>query len=129
MRLVQGKWGPASRPGLAVTVAVYGEPPYLNTADGKAAFETNSGLKARMQNGLTLWNHPTDGVVIAPVTIANGVVYVPTTLGLEILDATTGESLWTDGDRGTLYSQAVVVDGAVYCTYVKGEIVAWRLPE
>lgn len=79
------------------------------------------------ENGATVWRRATDGVVIAPVTVANGLVYVSTTLGLLIFDAASGDELWDDGQRGTLYSQPVVVDGTVYSTYVTGEVVAWRL--
>ncbi|MDQ6705548.1 MAG: PQQ-binding-like beta-propeller repeat protein, partial [Acidobacteriota bacterium] len=79
------------------------------------------------ENGATIWRRSTDGVVIAPVTVANGLVYVSTTLGLLILDAASGDELWDDGQRGPLYSQPVVADGTVYSTYVTGEVVAWRL--
>ncbi|MDQ6664544.1 MAG: PQQ-binding-like beta-propeller repeat protein [Acidobacteriota bacterium] len=79
------------------------------------------------ENGATIWRRATDGVVIAPVTVANGLVYVSTTLGLLILDAASGDLLWGDGQRGILYSQPVVVDGTVYSTYLTGEVVAWRL--
>ncbi|MDQ2900487.1 MAG: PQQ-binding-like beta-propeller repeat protein [Acidobacteriota bacterium] len=79
------------------------------------------------ENGATVWKRETDGVVIAPVTVANGLVYVSTTLGLLIFDAASGDQLWEDGQLGPLYSQPVVVDGTVYSTYLTGEVVAWRL--
>ena len=76
-----------------------------------------------------LWSHPTDGVVIAPVTLTPGLVHVPTTEGMLILDAATGKELWSDSDSGGLYGQAVVADGRIYCTYTDGYLVAWRLTE
>lgn len=79
------------------------------------------------KNGAVVWKRETDGVVIAPVTVANRLVYVSTTLGLLVFDAATGDRLWDDGQLGPLYSQTVVVDGTVYSTYVSGVVVAWRL--
>lgn len=78
--------------------------------------------------GAVIWMRETDGVVIAPLTVANGLVYASTTLGLLIFDAVTGDQLWDDDSRGALFSQPVVVDGTVYSTYVTGEVVAWRVP-
>jgi polyvinyl alcohol dehydrogenase (cytochrome) len=76
--------------------------------------------------GALLWKQPLDGIVIAPVTVANQLVFVSTTKGLKILDTATGHPLWDDGHRGTVYSQPVVVDGAVFSTYFNGDLVAWR---
>jgi outer membrane protein assembly factor BamB len=78
--------------------------------------------------GAIIWSRTTPGTIIAPVTVANGMVFAGTTKGLLVLDAGTGDFLWTDGNRSAMYSQPVVVDGTVYCTYVNGEAVAWRVP-
>jgi outer membrane protein assembly factor BamB len=75
-----------------------------------------------------LWRVLLDGVVLAPVTVTQGLVFASTTKGLEVHDAVTGDTLWTDQNYGALYSQPVVVDGIVYCTYVRGDVVAWRFP-
>jgi outer membrane protein assembly factor BamB len=75
-----------------------------------------------------VWMHTLAGAVVAPVTLANGVVYVPTTLGAFAFDMQTGEKLWDDGGYGTVFSQIVVADGTVYTTYFEGDVVAWRLP-
>ena len=96
------------------------------TADPNSFY--SGSVYALEADGAPVWRYDTEGVVIAPVTIANGLVYVPTTLGLLVLDAETGELLWDDEGRGPLYSQAVVLDGTVYSTYVTGEVVAWRVP-
>lgn len=79
-------------------------------------------------DGSVIWVRDTDGTVIAPVTVANGLVFVSTTQGFEIYHAATGQFLWSDPSGGTSYSQPVVVDGTVYTTYVSGDVVAWGLP-
>ena len=76
--------------------------------------------------GVAIWRQVLDGTVIAPVTVANGLLYVPTLHGLLIFDAATGDPVWNDGNFGLLYSQAVVADGTVFCTYGIGDVVAWR---
>jgi polyvinyl alcohol dehydrogenase (cytochrome) len=77
--------------------------------------------------GERLWQHQINGPVIAPVTVANGVVFASTIDGVKALDAGTGAELWNDGG-GWIYSQAVVVDGTVYAAYLGGTLVAYRLP-
>ena len=79
-------------------------------------------------SGQILWKRGTGGTVIAPVTIADGLLFVPTTNELEVYDTATGQFLWSDRNRGLLYSQPVVLNGTVYCTYFAGKVVAWRLP-
>jgi outer membrane protein assembly factor BamB len=79
--------------------------------------------------GEQLWNRSLSDTVIAPVTVANGMVFVSTLSGLVVLNAGTGEQLWDDGGMGSLYGQPVVVDGTVYAPYVSGSLVAYRVPE
>jgi polyvinyl alcohol dehydrogenase (cytochrome) len=78
-------------------------------------------------SGQKIWGKGLPGTVIAPVTVANGLVYVPTLAGLEIFDAGTGEELWNDGSGKPLYSQAVVTNGWIYCSFVSGDVVGWKL--
>jgi outer membrane protein assembly factor BamB len=79
--------------------------------------------------GLTIWSVSLPGVVLAPVTVANGIVFVASTAGLVALDALHGTPLWNQPPGfGSLYSQAVVTGGTVYCTYLDGAFIAWRLP-
>lgn len=80
-------------------------------------------------NGSVIWEHDRDSVVIAPVTVANGLVWVSTTAGLESYHRDTGQMVWSDNRRGALYSQPVVANGTVYSTYVSGDFVAWNLPD
>jgi uncharacterized protein (TIGR03437 family) len=75
-----------------------------------------------------IWEHDTDGIVIAPVTVASGLVFAGTTTGLRIFDAVTGQTVWSDAQRGLLYSQPVVMNGTIYTTYLTGDLVAWNLP-
>ena len=78
--------------------------------------------------GDQLWIANLDDVVLAPVTVANGLVFVSTVTRLVVLDAATGDKLWDDGGVGPLYAQPVVLDGTVYAPYVNGSLVAYRLP-
>jgi outer membrane protein assembly factor BamB len=89
-------------------------------------FESGSVYALEPADGAVKWFRPLLGTVIAPVTLAGGVVFVGTTRGLEALHGESGEPLWSDGDRGVIYSQPVVSNGTVYTTYVNGEIVAWK---
>ena len=79
-------------------------------------------------NGAVIWEHDTGGTVIAPVTVANGLVFVGTTKGLGIYDAATGQIVWSDNQRGLLFSQPVVANGTIYTTYFKGDLTAWSVP-
>ena len=82
----------------------------------------------RPSDGSVVWVRGTNGTVLAPVTVANGLVFVSTTEGFEIYHAATGQFFWRDRIRGALFSQPVVVDGTVFTTYVSGEVAAWEIP-
>ncbi|HEY2014383.1 MAG TPA: PQQ-binding-like beta-propeller repeat protein [Bryobacteraceae bacterium] len=75
-----------------------------------------------------IWTHGAAGVVLGPVTVTPGLVFVPTLNGLSILDAGSGNELWNDGGTTGMVSQAVVANGAVYATYVNGDVIAWTVP-
>ena len=79
-------------------------------------------------DGSIVWVRDTEGTALAPVTVANGLVFVSTTEGLEIYHAATGQLFWNDRKRGPLYSQPVVVNGTIYSTYVSGDVIAWQIP-
>jgi polyvinyl alcohol dehydrogenase (cytochrome) len=89
-------------------------------------FDSGSVYSINPDDGSIRWVRTTPGTVIAPVSVAGGLVFAGTTVGLNIFDAASGEPLWTDNDRGPMFSQPVIVDGTVYCTYVTGEVIAWR---
>lgn len=97
--------------------------------DPNNASEQGSVYAINPVDGSVLWERDTSGTVIAPVTLANGMVFVSTQSEFEIYDAATGQFLWSDGNRGALYSQPVVLNGTVYSTYLSGKVVAWRLAE
>lgn len=78
--------------------------------------------------GNMVWMHSLPQPVIAPVTIANGVLYVGSVGGALAYSAQTGELLWDDGGYGTLYSQPVVVNGSLYTTYFNGDVIARTVP-
>jgi uncharacterized protein (TIGR03437 family) len=79
-------------------------------------------------DGSVIWVRDTDGTVVAPVTVANGLVFVSTTQGFEIYHAATGQFIWRDQIRGEMFSQPVVVDGTVFTTHFSGEVAAWAIP-
>jgi uncharacterized protein (TIGR03437 family) len=79
-------------------------------------------------DGSAIWVRDLDGTVIAPVTVANGLVFVSSTTGFEIYHAATGQLLWHDRINGAMYSQPVIVDGTVFTTYLSGEAAAWAIP-
>jgi polyvinyl alcohol dehydrogenase (cytochrome) len=90
-------------------------------------FALGSVYAINPDTGDVIWEQDLDGTVIAPVTIANGLVYVSTTNGLSVFDSETGEAVWGDGGYGLLYSQTIVQDGAIYNTYFDGTVVARRV--
>jgi outer membrane protein assembly factor BamB len=77
--------------------------------------------------GAQLWQHQVNAPVIAPVTVANGVIFASMGDGVVALDAGTGDELWNDGGAGLIYSQPVVVDGTLYAAYFNGNLIAYRL--
>ncbi len=79
-------------------------------------------------DGSVIWYRDLNGIVIAPVTVSNGLVFVSSTEGLTIYDAPTGQVVWDDNDGGSLYSQPVVSNGRVFSSYLSGKLVAWSLP-
>jgi uncharacterized protein (TIGR03437 family) len=91
-------------------------------------FSLGSVYAINPATGSVIWVRDTEGPVVAPVTIANGLLFVSTTKGLQIYDTATGQFLWSDNRRGTIFSQPVVSDGTVFSTYVSGSLVAWRVP-
>ena len=91
-------------------------------------FAGGSVYAIRPADGSVIWEHDTDVPVIAPVTVANGLVFVATIQGLEIYDAATGQFFWNDRKRGPMFSQPVVADGTIFSTYVGGQVIAWKIP-
>jgi outer membrane protein assembly factor BamB len=92
-------------------------------------FEEGTVYAINPDTGDVLWRRPTVGTLIAPVTVAGQMVFAAGTHGLEIYSAVDGAPVWNDGKYAPLYSQAVVTGDSIYCTYVSGDVVAWRLAD
>ncbi|HWB82543.1 MAG TPA: PQQ-binding-like beta-propeller repeat protein [Bryobacteraceae bacterium] len=76
-----------------------------------------------------IWVYAARGIVLGPVTVTPGVVYVPTTMGLAILDSATGVELWNDGSNGSgIYGQVAISNGVIYSAYDNGDVIARVLP-
>jgi len=78
--------------------------------------------------GEIVWKRELDGTVIAPTTVANGLLYAASTTGVAAFDSQTGEMVWEDGAAAISYAQPVISDGTLYTTYLPGQVMAWRLP-
>lgn len=78
--------------------------------------------------GRVLWRQLLAGAMIAPPTVAAGVVYAPTLTGLQVFDAATGTLLWQDPTGTPQFGQVAVVDGVVYAGYSDGSVRAWTAP-
>jgi len=76
-----------------------------------------------------LWSYWARGVVLAPVTVTPYLLLVPSTRGLAILDAATGAEAWNDHATVGSFGQAVLANGAIFATYVNGDVAAWTLPD
>ena len=86
---------------------------------------TGSIYALNPDNGEIFWLRRLEGTLIAPTTIAGGVLFVPTTTGLEALDCDTGKTLWIAPTRGILYSQVAVANGVIYVTWLNGTVSAY----
>ena len=81
-----------------------------------------------------LWSHFVGDVAKGAPFYADGVVYVPTKIGLKAVDATLGELLWRH--PGEFFHQPYAVDGVVYAGSATGMraidatsgATLWRVP-
>jgi polyvinyl alcohol dehydrogenase (cytochrome) len=119
--------GPGSRGGgIMWGSATDGQRIYVAIAnrDGVAYSAGSAGSWAALNpaNGAILWQvpDPYGAMGVGPVTVANGVVYVPSTAGqptdrnMIALDAATGKTLWSFASETTTIAGAAVVNGVVY---------------
>jgi outer membrane protein assembly factor BamB len=126
-KLAEGCDDPFNGCGSLSTPAFDGATLYVGSGSMVANGANGGNVYAFRPTGQLLWSSQTPGVVVAPVTVANGLVFVSTLSGLVALDASSGESLWDDGGAGPLYSQPVISDGTVYAAYANGNLVAYQL--
>jgi polyvinyl alcohol dehydrogenase (cytochrome) len=64
--------------------------------------------------GNVLWQHDMPAQSWGPITVANGVVFVPAQRTMQAMNAATGELLFTYDTAGSICSGAAVVDGQVF---------------
>jgi polyvinyl alcohol dehydrogenase (cytochrome) len=114
--------------GAISTPAFDGARLYVGAGAAVDAFGSGSLYAVDPGSGDVIWSATMEGTVLAPVTVAGGLVFASTTLGMAVYDAGTGDAVWADPRPGALYSQPVVADGTLYTTYVNGDVVGWRLP-
>jgi polyvinyl alcohol dehydrogenase (cytochrome) len=115
------EWGSATDGNrIYVSIANRNHLPY--TA-GNAVGTAGSWSALDPATGEILWQtpDPNGAVDIGPMTVANGVLYAPstgaasaTTPNMFALDAKTGQVLWSYPSGGSVNAGAVIVDGTVY---------------
>lgn len=128
-KLAVGCISPEQGCGSLSTPAFDGSLLYVGAGDPDPdGFDNGSVYALDPSTGQTVWMRGVAQPVIAPVTLANGVLYVSSGSGGLAYNAQTGEQLWDDGGLGTLYSQPVIVDGVLYTTYFSGDVIAWTVP-
>jgi hypothetical protein len=110
--------------GSLSTPAFDGQRVYVGAGNPPDVSSYGSVYALEPLTGAVLWMSHLDGPVIAPVTVANGVVYAATLTGLQVFDAVSGALLWRDPTGTAQYGQVAVVDGVVYAGYVNGSLIA-----
>jgi polyvinyl alcohol dehydrogenase (cytochrome) len=117
------QWGSATDgERIYVAIANSGHLPYTNP-DRPALGTAGSWSALDPTTGEILWQipDPNGAQDIGPMTVANGVVYAPSTgaatastANMFALDAATGKVLWSFPSGGSVNAGAVVVNGTVY---------------
>jgi len=78
--------------------------------------------------GNFLWQHGAPGVVIAALAYANGLVVDGGGATLEVLDASSGKSLYSAKLGGTIYGAPSVSNGEIFAGATDGKLYAYGLP-
>jgi polyvinyl alcohol dehydrogenase (cytochrome) len=119
------EWGTASDDQrIYVAISNAGQRPYTLQPSG-VSWNGGSWAALDPQTGAILWQVPDPGMStvnkgehalpLGPVTVANGVVYVPSMSGyMYALDATSGATLWSFMAPGSVNAAPAVVDGVLY---------------
>ena len=81
-------------------------------------------------NGAVIWQHPEAGPVIGAVTYMNGMVIAGAGSGVELLNASNGERLYSydTGPGSWIYAAPAVSDGVIITGNTAGVIYAFGLP-
>jgi outer membrane protein assembly factor BamB len=80
--------------------------------------------------GAVVWQHPEAGPVIGAITYMNGMVIAGAGSGLELLDATTGQRLYSydTGPGNWIYAAPAVANGVIITGNTAGVIYGFGLP-
>ena len=89
-------------------------------------------IDATQQGDITktgeLWSSPLEQHACTTPAVSNGLVFVGDCLQRErdgnvyCIDADTGERLWSDPTKGSIWASAMVADGKVYIGTRRGEL-------
>lgn len=79
-------------------------------------------------SGAILWTHAAPGPVIGPLAYANGLLIDGGGPTLEVLDAATGERLYSWNSAAQIYGGPTVAAGVIYASSTSGLVFALRLP-
>jgi polyvinyl alcohol dehydrogenase (cytochrome) len=136
-----------SGPVWVASIAILGEVPQngegtLSTAafDGKTLYVGGGSPPANddpsilgavsavsPSDGKILWRHTFEGPVIAPVSLANGVVFAVGGKSVAALDAKTGEVLWSFEMKAWGFGGIAIARGVAYVGDLFGTIYAFGL--
>jgi len=97
-----------------------GEPPDYSSLGAVTALDPATG-------GI-LWLAKLPGVVVAPISYANGVLFAPAGTSVYGLDADTGAVLWHADLAGKVYGGVAISNGRIYFGDLAGNVYAWGVP-
>ncbi len=78
--------------------------------------------------GAIEWQHPAPGTVIGALTYDNGMLIDAAGSVLEILDATTGQRLYSYDTGSAMWAAPSIADGIIYTGNNAGTVTAFALP-
>ncbi|MGH2519136.1 MAG: PQQ-binding-like beta-propeller repeat protein, partial [Chloroflexota bacterium] len=102
---------------------------YMGGGHAAVAGRGHSGtvLAIDPASGAILWTHAAPGPVIGPLAYANGLVIDGAGPTLEVLDAATGERLYSWNSPAQIYGGPTVAKGVLYASSTSGSVFALRL--
>jgi len=96
--------------------------------DGEDPSRLGSVCAVRPSDGSILWRHTFDGPVLAPVSIANGVVFAVGGQLVVAFDASTGDLLWSFQMTSLGYGGVAIANGRAYVGDLSKTIYAFGIP-
>ncbi|MBZ5582354.1 MAG: PQQ-binding-like beta-propeller repeat protein, partial [Acidobacteriia bacterium] len=128
-KLATGCVSPEQGCGSISTPAFDGRNVFVGAGQTDAAYDAPGSVYALDPvTHSPLWVYNAPAMVLAPVTLTPGLVFVPTSQGPVVLDAAGGSELWKESQAEGQYAQVAVTNGAAYATYVNGDVIAWGIP-